>query len=133
MAKSVDFIRSAPTLPVRNVLKSLDFYCDMLGFETGGVWGEPPCFAIVGRGTITLFLDQVPDDMPVPNNHGWAAYLYVTDVDGLAAEFSAKGVDITRGPEDAPYGCREIDILDPDGHLIGFGQDLNPGPDGPGL
>ena len=133
MAKAPEFVRSAPVLPVRDVLASRDFYCDRLGFRTGGVWGEPPCFAIVGRDTITVFLDQVEDGKPPVPGHGWAAYLYVTDVDALADELRGRGVDIERGPEDALYGCREIDIRDPDGHLIGFGQDLQPGPDGPGL
>ena len=133
MAKPQTFVRSAPIPAVRDVLKSRVFYCNALRFRTGGVWGEPPCFAIVGRDTITVFLDQAPDGAPIPYNHGWAAYLYVTNVNALAAEFSANGVELIRGPKEADYGCREVDIRDPDGHLIGFSQDLNPGPDGPGL
>ncbi len=27
-----------------------------------------------------------------------------------------------REPEDQPYGCRDFDIRDPDGRLIGIGQ-----------
>lgn len=127
------FSRSAPVLQVSDVLKSRDFYRDLLGFEEFGMWGEPPCFCILGRGAITIFLDQSWKGRPVPANQYWAAYLYVSDAEALAAEFRARGVEIARGPEDAPHGCREIDVRDPDGHIICFGQDLETPAAGPGL
>jgi len=40
----------------------------------------------------------------------------------VAAELAARGVQFDREPEDQPYGCRDFDIRDPDGHLIGIGQ-----------
>jgi len=132
MAKST-MIRSAPVLQVKDVVASAEFYSDKLGFETAGFWGEPPCFCIVGRGLVTIFLDQSRDDGASPVNQYWAAYVYVDDVEALCEEFSAKGIEILRGPESTDYGCREIDVRDPDGHVIGFGQDLQPSPAGPGL
>ena len=132
MSEAPTCIRSAPILQVGNVLDSVRFYEDKLGFSAGGIWGEPPCFSIVGRGTVTLFLDQSRDGS-VPNNQYWAAYVYVDDVEKLHAEFAARDVDIPRPPEDMPHGCREFDVRDPDGHLIAFGMDLTPGPEGPGL
>ncbi len=121
-------------LQVRDVVASAAFYRDKLGFESVGMWGEPPCFCIVGRQTVTVFLDQArTDGAPPPLNQYWAAYVYVDDVDAYAAELRGRDVEILRGPEDMEHGCREIDIRDPDGHIIAFGQDLTPGPDGPGL
>lgn len=128
-----EFSRSSPVIQVKDVVQSRDFYCDKLGFTHGNLWGDPPCFGIVGRGAVTLFLDQAQDNGSIPLNQYWAAYFYISDVDALAAELTDRGVDILRGPEDAPHGCREFDIRDPDGHIICFGQDLQPGPDGPGL
>ncbi len=133
MTAKSEFIRSAAVIEVRDVLASRDFYRDKLGFETAGVWGEPPCFCIVGRGTTTLFLDQSRGEGALPVNQYWAAYIYVSDVAALIEEYEARGVEILRGPEDMPHGCREIDVRDPDGHIICFGQDLQPGPEGPGL
>src|ERR1041385_98204 len=59
---------------------------------------------------------------PAPLNQYWAMYLYVDDVDAMAQELLARGVTLEREPEDQPYGCRDFDIRDPDGHLIGIGQ-----------
>ena len=126
-------IRSAPVLQVRDVVVSEAFYGGKLGFRSNGFWGEPPCFCIVGRDAVTLFLDQAREPGDLPVNQYWAAYMYVDDVDALHAELRAKGVEILRGPEDTGYGCRELDVRDPDGHVIGFGQDLEPPPKGQGL
>jgi len=54
-------------------------------------------------------------------------YIYVADVETLCADFRQKGAEIVRGIEDMPYGCRDFDVRDPDGHPIAFGQDMNPG------
>jgi len=117
---------------VSNVVDSTRFYENKLGFKSHGLCGDPPCFSIVGRGTVTLFLDQSRDGT-IPKNQCWAAYIYVDAVDTLHAEFSDKRVDIARGIEEMLYGCRDFDVRDPDGHLIAFGQDIQPGPQGPGL
>ena len=132
MTSSPTCVRSAAVVQVSNVVDSTRFYEDKLGFKSNGLWGEPPCFSIVGRGAVTLFLDQSRNGT-IPKNQYWAAYIYVDDVDTLHAEFLDKNVDITRGIEEMPHGCREFDVRDPDGHLIAFGQDIRPGPQGPGL
>lgn len=125
-------IRSSAVVQVSDVVASRDYYVEKLGFSAAGLWGDPPAFCIVGRGTVTLFLDQSRQDT-LPVNQFWAAYIYVDDVDTLHDEFQDRGVEIPRGPEDQPYGCRDFDIRDPDGHLIAFGQDLQPSAAGPGL
>ena len=125
--------RSAAVLQVSDVLRSRDFYLQKLGFESSGLWGEPPCFCIVGRDAVTIFLDQSREPGDPPVNQYWAAYIYVEYVDALCEEYRSNGIEIVRGPADTDYGCREIDVRDPDGHVIGFGQDLTPSPAGPGL
>ena len=126
-------LRAAPVLQVSDLERSVAFYSQTLGFEAGRLWGDPPCFCIVGRGSVTIMLDKGRDGQTVPLNQYWAAYVYVDDVDALHREFSQAGAEIARGPEDTYYGCRDFDVRDPDGHLIAFGQDLEPGPEGPGL
>ena len=126
-------IRSSPVLQVRDVTRSAAFYTETLGFTAHGIWGDPPAFCIVGRGSVTIMLDASYDPGPLPVNQYWAAYVYVDDVNALHREFQAAGVDIPRGPEDMEYGCRDFDVRDPDGHLIAFGQDLDPSQQGPGL
>ena len=116
------FVQIAPVLEVKDVKASEAFYREKLGFEPGRFAGDPPCFCIVRRDDISILLDQSRAPRPAPLNQYWAAYLYVDDVDSFAAELTARGVAIVRGPVDQPYGCREIDVRDVDGHIIGIGQ-----------
>ena len=126
------FQRSMPVLPVPDVQAAVGFWRDRLGFEVRGQWGEPPCFAIVGRDLITIALD-LPESATYDVSSGWSAYLYVEKVDELAAELKARGVSLLWPLEDAPYGCRDFTIEAPGGHKIAFGTDLSPGSAGPGL
>lgn len=126
-------IRAMPVLQVADVTRSQRFYCGKLGFFSHGTWGEGPDFCIVQRGKVSLALDRSQSDGPIPKNQYWAAYVYVEDADALCAEYREKGVEIVRELEDAPYGLRDFDIRDPDGHIIAFGHDLEQGKAEPGL
>jgi len=124
-------LRAMPILQVRDVHRSAAFYT-ALGFEPHGFWGEPPSFVIVQRGDVTIGLFH-PEHGEVAPNAQWAAYLYVDDVDRLHAEFETVDGAVPGPLCDQPYGCRDFDLVDPDGHCIAFGQDLAPGAYGPGL
>ncbi len=123
-------LRAMPILQVRDVRASADFYAQ-LGFVCHGFWGDPPAFAIVQRGEVTLGVFLPASGTIVPNDQ-WAAYIYVDDVDALHAELTAEGVQPT-AVEDQPYGCRDFDVTDSDGHRIAFGQDVTSNANGPGL
>jgi uncharacterized glyoxalase superfamily protein PhnB len=122
-------LRAMPVLDCADFGKSIPFYKEKLGFDVA-TWGEPVSFAIVQRGTVTLALAAA--ERPAVSRN-WAAYAYVADVDALYAELIGHGVAIAEPPETRPYNCRESVVDDPDGHMIAFGQLLDPDPLGPGL
>ena len=132
-SRAHQFVRAMPVLQVKDVKASAAFYCDKLGFASHGMWGDPPVFTIVQRGAVTLALDQSRDGSTPPRQQYWSAYLYVADADALLAELKAQGVAIERDIETTEYGCRDFDIRDPDGHILGFGHVLSPDAMGPGL
>lgn len=124
-------LRSMPVLQVSDVPRSVDFY-GRAGFASHGIWehdGEAQ-FSIVQRGEVSLGLQLEKGDLPV-NSH-WAAYVYVSDVTVLHEELSAEDLRPTAIRRGNPYGCDDFDLKDPDGHVIAFGQDVNP-QHGPGL
>ncbi|MEM8811901.1 MAG: VOC family protein [Pseudomonadota bacterium] len=114
----------AIVLEVSDIDRSVAFYRDVLGFNVGGRYGEPVSFAILRRGGCIVFLDKSETPRPIPVNQYWAAYFYVADADAAAGEMREQDAEIIRGPEDMPYGCRDFDVRDPDGHILAFGQDL---------
>jgi catechol 2,3-dioxygenase-like lactoylglutathione lyase family enzyme len=116
------FVQSTTNLEVKDIKASEAFYREKLGFRPGLFFGEPPTFCIMSRDGVSIFLDLARTPRAAPLNQYWALYFYVDDVDSLAREISARGVAFEREPEDQPYGCRDFDIRDPDGHMIGIGQ-----------
>lgn len=55
------FLGVAPQFTVPDVVAAASYYCEVLGFENRGFFGEPPVFAMVGRGAVEFFFNQNPD------------------------------------------------------------------------
>jgi catechol 2,3-dioxygenase-like lactoylglutathione lyase family enzyme len=123
-----------PFFIVRDIEPSIAFYVDRLGFEVT-FRGPPddPYFAIVERDGAWFMLKAItPDVRPVPNHtrHGWArwdAYINVTDVDALAAEFAGRGVAFDSPLDVNQDNLRGFEILDADGYRLYFGRPAKPG------
>lgn len=122
----------SPYFIVRDVVAAANWYHLNLGFSHGPIIGNPPNFVIVERDNISIMLRQPSEsDGPVPPHsnrarmgHSWDAYIYVRDVEELFEEFSSNSAPIIRAPETADYGIREMEVEDPNGYVICFGQVL---------
>lgn len=122
--------QSHPIFLVKDVVKSAEYYRDVLGFRFDRYWGEPPCFCIVWRDAVEIFLKQpeCPEQAAIqPNGSGgaWDAYINVDSADALFEELRAKGATIVREPDDTVYEMREFEVRDPDGHLLCFAHDIS--------
>src|SRR5215471_12770144 len=118
----------SPFFIVSNVDRTVAFYRDKLGFETR--FQEPsddPFFAIIGRGGAQIFLKSEEAIAPLPNPRRhpamrWDAFVYASDPDALAAEFSGMGANFSVPLMDTDDGLRGFEIADPDGYVIFFGR-----------
>lgn len=115
-----------PQLRITNAEKSLRFYVDGLGFEVD--WKHRfapgmPLFAQLTREGQTIFLTEHRGDCQT----GGAVYFVVPDVDACAEDFRLRGIPPTSDPEDAPWGRREMLIVDPDGNRLRFANPLASG------
>lgn len=120
----------APYFIVDDVIATSNYYRDNLGFVYDRFWGEPPCFCMVRRSGVVIMLSQIEGALKmtpngsVASDGAWDAYIWIKDADALYAEFKAKGVEIARDLCDQEYGCRDFDVIDPNGYRLCFGQDL---------
>lgn len=121
----------APYFIVDDVVATANFYLEKLGFHYERFWGDPPAFCMVKRGGIIIMLSQLPkkggirpNRLADPDGEAWDAYVWVDDADSLYKEFTDKGVKISRGICDQPYGNRDFDIEDCNGYRLCFGQDI---------
>src|SRR6185503_18783469 len=102
-----------PIFNVKNVPASIDYYVDKLGFQLRWDWGDPPGFACVGRDEIQIFLCQ--DAQGAPGT--WVA-VFVRDVDALYEDYKKSGAIIRQKPTNFPWGAREMNVQDLDGHRL---------------
>jgi catechol 2,3-dioxygenase-like lactoylglutathione lyase family enzyme len=119
-------LRSAPYLPVADVVESAAYYRDVFGFATEYIGGDPPLFAMCTRDGFAVMLRRVEDSeriRPVELQGGaWDAYFWVDDVGALHAELVSRGAMILYGPVLQVYNMLEFAVRDADGHVLGFGQ-----------
>lgn len=110
----------APILPVRDLSRSLSFY-EQLGFTTEFLWQEPPTYAVLTANEANLHLSLLAPqhrDRKVRS----VLYLFVQDVDQMYESCQAAGLAIEVELGDRDYGMRDFELLDPDGHLLTFGE-----------
>lgn len=128
------FLDLVPLLVCRDVQASVRFYARVLGFEVlsrdDDVGGSG--FATVGRGPARVMLASptyLPRARRVEGKFPQSAYyFYVDDADALREAVAAAGWPATECV-DRFYGLREFEVVDPDGHVLLFGHDLD-GADG---
>jgi catechol 2,3-dioxygenase-like lactoylglutathione lyase family enzyme len=115
-----------PQLFVRDIDAACAFYAQKLGFTTVFKYGRPAFYGQVRRDGATLNLRHV--DAPVLDaktreREVWlSAYVPVTDIDAIFAEYADRDVDFQERLIEKPWGVREFVVRDPDGNLICFGK-----------
>jgi len=116
----------APVLLVRDIQASVAWYMEKLGFRVNELHGEPPSFAIANFGDHCSIMLKQSSGGAVLNHQSltnmWDVYIWVGNIGATHAHLISRNVDIVCGPQDQPYGCREIEIRDPDGYILCLGE-----------
>jgi len=111
------FKTTVPILYSTDVVKSLTYYVDVLGFESRWEWGNPTDFGGVSKNSVEIYFC-----LKAMGHPGTWLCLLVDDVDAYHDTIKAKGAKILSPPETMEWGLREMIVEDPDGHKIRFGQ-----------
>jgi catechol 2,3-dioxygenase-like lactoylglutathione lyase family enzyme len=135
MKTPIHFKAAVPQFTVPDVVKTAQYWRDVLGFQIDGYWeghhvtrdAEPaPVFGIVRRGEVEVFFSRADRPGGGGTNRAqvaYDAYLRVTGVEALSAELRARGADILDGPVDRIYGQRELVVKDCNGLVLAFGEE----------
>lgn len=97
------------------------FYCDQLGFTKESNDGN---WLVIRRGACQMRLGHCPDAVPMSQcpDHGWFAYLVVSDATSYYNEVVEKGANVSRKLTDRSWGMREFTVESSEGHRIVFGE-----------
>jgi uncharacterized glyoxalase superfamily protein PhnB len=113
---------AAPVFVVEDVMRSVDYYRNALGFRIEFTHGEPAAYAGVERDNVAVHLQAARDSKRKAGQS--AMYVFVADVDALYHELRTRHARIANEPRDYPYGMRDFDVRDLDGNALCFGMEL---------
>ncbi len=105
-----------PILCVKDMARSLAFYVDLFGFQKAE-WGDD-VFTSVNRDNTGLYLSQ--GGQGVPGTWVWLGF--DGDILALHQRLQAAGVTIKLPPTNFSWAY-EMQVEDPDGHVLRFGTD----------
>ena len=122
-----------PMLAVADMKRTMDFYCNRIGFTCHGVFGDPdPVWCHLERdGVIMMFnappRKEVERDVPVKSKDYQVFYFYPDDVVALHAQWKAAGLPVS-DLRTTVYGMKEFELRDPDHYWLWFGQETDETP-----
>jgi len=126
----------APYFHVPDIHQAVEYYQDKLGFTYSQLWGDPPNFVMMRREGAVIMISSIPlaekyPELLSPNrkvdHHAWDAYIWIgtADIHELYNELKGKGAIISHEPmKKEYYGMYELEVEDPWGYVICFGQNL---------
>jgi catechol 2,3-dioxygenase-like lactoylglutathione lyase family enzyme len=117
-----------PILNVKKFAASMDYYVNKPGFQKKWDCGNPPTFGCITRGEVEIFLCE-----GAQGQAGMWMSIFTEDVDALHEEYKRSGAIIRLPPTNMPWGTREMNVEDPDGHRLRMGSDSTGPADEEGL
>ncbi len=113
-----------PKIPMRNKEITRNFYIDSLGFEEIAA-ADFHEYLMIKKDQIELHFILFETINPL-ENYG-QVYIRTNSIESLYEDFLRKQIDIhPHGKlQEKPWRQKEFSILDPDGHLLTFGQTSN--------
>lgn len=119
-----------PMLICGDVQSSIKFYTDVVGLDVADRQDEQgkSGWAMLQKNGVKLMLASPHyfPEMPKVQDRYFQAqyYFYTSDIEGLRARIEGGGHEPS-GIVEQPWGMREFEMADPDGHLLVFGQSMN--------
>lgn len=116
----------APQLRVPDVVKTAEYYINVLGFRLIGYFLDPPVYAMVERDGFQIHFGKINGDAAVhtnkvPGSEVTDFVIWVPEIELFYAEVKAAGANIIQDIIHRSYG-REFLISDCDGHVIMVGD-----------
>jgi catechol 2,3-dioxygenase-like lactoylglutathione lyase family enzyme len=113
----------APQLVVEDVVKTAEYYRDILGFTLLGYWMDPPVYSIVQRDGVEIHFGKAKKS-GVSNSTirsgAFDLYIWVSDIDAVFEELKAAGAKIIEGPVKRIYDSTELTVEDCNGYSLVF-------------
>lgn len=111
-------ISSTPIFAASDIVQTLAYYKEVLGFDSQWTWGEPASFGGASMGGVSIMFSLQPE--LAARIHGHQHWIKVDDADTLHARHRASGARIVEEIGDRPWGSREYVVEDLNGYHLRF-------------
>ena len=118
----------SPTLAVRNMKQTIEFYKNSLGFKMGMAFPDvdnPEYVDLSKDGMVLMFIPAKNVGIGKEEKLGVGVNMYMQidgDIDEYYNELNNKGGNIVVDIKDEPYGIRDFTVEDIDGYKLTFNQ-----------
>jgi uncharacterized glyoxalase superfamily protein PhnB len=125
------FFGVLPVFLVDDVVQTVEYYRDVMGFEVDFLYGTPPTYASVSRddAIINFTLSDPPGRRNSISNagigNGVDAYMVVSDVDEVYEELREHGANVVVPIASQEYGMREFHIEDLNSYRIAIAEETD--------
>lgn len=122
----------SPTLSVRNMKETIEFYTNSLGFKLGMCFPDAnnPEYADLSKdGMVLMVIPAKNLGIGDEEKLGIGVNLYMQidgDIDEYYRELRSRGVDISVDIKNEPYGIRDFTVEDVNGYNLTFNQVASP-------
>lgn len=114
----------APQFLVDNLQRSIEYYCQHLGFELD--FSYEAFYGSVSRDGCAIHLKAAPktdaDRAHRKQNEHLDAYIDVNDAAALYDELRSRRALVTKPLEERRWSCRDFYVEDPDGYILCFSE-----------
>lgn len=114
------FKTAVPVIASSDVMKTVAYFVQVLGFEQQWIWGEPPVYAGICAGQALIYISHDPALARAIQESRLApdVYFWVEEIESLYARHSANGAQILEKLETRPWGTRQYSVLEPNGYHL---------------
>jgi catechol 2,3-dioxygenase-like lactoylglutathione lyase family enzyme len=118
--KLQNFSSAVPVIATADVLATVRYFEQTLGFKQQWLWGYPPIYAGVraGRALLYIILDPVLASTIKERRLSPDIFLWIDDIDAVYSQHLAANAEITEDLTTRPWGVRQYVVRDPNGYLL---------------
>lgn len=112
------FTSVEPVLPVKDILKTVTYWEEILGFANKWTWGDPPNHGGVSKNDVGIQFTLNHRLAEVSAGH--SIWIKVEHLDRLYAFHQEKGVEIAEALANMPWGMAQYTIREINGYYVSF-------------
>lgn len=115
-----NFSSAVPVIATSDVLGTVRYFEQTLGFRQQWIWGDPPVYAGIRAGGALLYVTHDPELASTIRERRLApdSFLWVSDIGSVYAHHRAARADITEELTARPWGVRQYVVREPNGYLL---------------